>query len=279
MRGNASFREAEVARFEQEMRAFQTYNPGRPGISHLMPHLLRSNVFSVGQPRGNVDATYSVHRHDSLDEYAEGQEVRYQGPQLGQLHKRVVLGLLLLAAGQDGDVRLRFTADALLESIGRRVCTGNVRQLRRVLEELRRGTFTVTRYQGDSGSIFGLVSEVEWVKRDFTVTMSRRFASALETLGRTYIPMSARNQLADGLQTALADLIWSTQCSMIQVADLARLWRREPVQLGREISRCLRRLESVGVLTSSRRRRGLFHVEKASNLFLETQKAKVKSTT
>lgn len=274
-----SFREAEEARFEKEMRALRTYHPGRPGISHLMPQLLRSNVFSVGQPRGNVDSMYSVHRHDSLDAYAEGQEVRYQGPQLGQLHKRVVLGLLLLAAGKDGDVRLRFTADALLQSIGRRVCTGNVRQLRRVLEELRRGTFTVTRYEGDSGSVFGLISEVEWVKRDFIVTMSRRFASALETLGRTYIPMSARNQLADGLQTALADLIWSTRCSMIQVADLALLWRREPVQLGREISKCLRRLEKVGIITSSQRRRGLFHFEKSSKPLLEASRVKVKSTT
>lgn len=253
-----SYREAEAIRIDKEMEAYRTYHPARPGVSQLMPHLLRSGAFVIGVPRGHVNTVFQVHRHDSIDEVVSDQEVRYDGPQLGQLHKRVLLGLLLLAAGREGDVALTFAADHFLRSIGRDVCTTNVQALRRVLADLRAATFTVTKYAGDTGEIFGFISEAAWVRRTFTVTMSRRFASALETLGRTYIPMRQRNQLADGLQTALADLIWATKGSMLQVADLAVLWGRAPVQLGREITQVLQKLKAAEVLISYQRRRGRF---------------------
>ncbi|MDM0018016.1 hypothetical protein [Variovorax saccharolyticus] len=259
-----NYKELEEARRWKEEEAYRTYHPARPGLSHMMPHLLRSGAFTAGAPSGHVSAVFQVHRHDSLDELVHGQEVRYEGPQLGQFHKRVLLGLLLLAAGRDADVTLAFTADEFLRSVGRDVCTSNVKALRRVLSDLRAATFTVTRYAGDSGEVFGFISEADWLGRAFTVTMSRRFASALETLGRTYIPMHQRNLLADGLQTALADLIWATKGTMIQVADLAVLWGREPVQLGREITHVLGKLCAAGVLTSFRRRRGKFEFERAT---------------
>lgn len=258
MRNGLSYKEAEALRIEKEMEAYRNYHPVRPGVSQLMPHLLRSGAFVIGVPRGHVSTTFQVHRHDSIDEVVVDQEVRYDGPQLGQFHKRVLLGLLLLAAGHEGNVSLTFTADVFLHSIGRDVCTTNVQALRRVLADLRAAAFTVTRYEGDTGEVFGFISEAAWVRRSFTVTMSRRFASALETLGRTYIPMRQRSQLADGLQTALADLIWATRGSMLQVADLAVLWGREPVQLGREITQVLRKLKAAEVLSSFQRRRGRF---------------------
>src|SRR5437868_15304022 len=96
-----SYREAEAIRIDKEMEAYRTYHPARPGVSQLMPHLLRSGAFVIGVPRGHVSTVFRVHRHDSIDEVVVDQEVRYDGPQLGQLHKRVLLGLLLLAAGRE----------------------------------------------------------------------------------------------------------------------------------------------------------------------------------
>jgi len=265
-RAGLTYREAEAVRMYAEERAHRTFHPLRPGLSQLIPHLLRSGAFILGVPKGVVDTSFRIHDHDSTDQLVEGQEVRYQGPQLGQFHKRVVMGLLLLAAGKDADEPLKFNARKFLALIGREECTTNVQALRRALADLRAGTFTVTKYDGDVGAVFGIVSEAEWVKRSFCVVMSRRFAHALESLGRTYIPMKARNRLADGVQTALADLIWSTKACMIEITDLARMWGREPVQLGREITQVLRKLKEAGILQSFTRRRGRFHFERVTSI-------------
>lgn len=254
---------AEVRRWKEE-EAYRTFHPARPGVSQMIPHLLRTNAFAVGPPCGMVDTQFAVHRHDSLDEREEDEAVRYTGPQLGQFHKRLLLGLLLQAAGQPGDVTLRFTASEMLNSIGRDVCTANVDALRKAFTELRSATFTVTKFRGDRGEVFGFISDAEWIKRRFTVRMNRRFASALEALGRTYIPMEKRNRLSDGLQTALADVIYATNVSMIQIDDLAELWGREPVQLGRDVTAALVKLQQAEVITSYRRSRGKFHFERGT---------------
>ncbi|WP_431274652.1 hypothetical protein ACQ858_22080 [Variovorax ureilyticus] len=271
------YSEAQHIRIEEEIEAFRKYHPARPGIGQLVPHLLRSGVFGVGFPKGQIDAVFDIHRPDSVDEPVEGQFIAYKGPKLGQFHKRVLLGLLLLAAGLKGDASLEFSAKDFLGLIGRDVCTANVGALRSALIDLRAATFTITKFQGDRGVVFGLITEASWAKRNFAVEMSAKLAYALEALGRTWIPMRARNRLADGLQTALADLIWSTKVSMIEIAALAKLWNREPVQLGREITEVLRKLKAAGILESYQRRRGRFEFVKSSQVFYEDSIRKVKS--
>ena len=268
----SSYREAEAIRFDKEEAAHRTFHPARPGVSQLVPHLLRSGVFSAGHASGDISRTFRVHRHDSTDAVVEDQRVRYDGPQLRQFHKRVLLGLLLLAAGKDGGVTLVFNAQTFLRSIGRDDSTANVGALRRALVDLRRATFTISTYAGDSGEVFGLISEATWVRRTLTVTMSRRLAFALQSLGRTYIPMRQRNLLADGVQTALADLIWSTSVTRMQVTDLAAMWGREHVQLGREITVALGKLKAAGVLKSFNRRRNAFDFERDLTGFQSTNK-------
>lgn len=271
------YQEAEALRLDKQEKAYRVFHQTRPGVSQLVPHLLRCGVFSAGHARGDVSKTFQVHRHDSTDALVDGQRVRYDGPQLGQFHKRVLLGLLLLAAGKDVDVTLVFNAQVFLRSIGRDDSTQNVGALRLALVDLRRATFTVTTYAGDSGEVFGLISEATWVRRTFSVTMSRRLAFALESLGRTYVPMRQRNLLADGVQTALADLIWSTNVQRMQVSDLAAMWGREHVQLGREITAALGKLKAAGVLKSFNRRRKAFDFERDLTGFqgtIETHPAK-----
>lgn len=253
----------EVQRANHE-KSHRTYHAIRPGVSQMIPDLLRSGVFTVGVPTGAVNAIFAVHKHDSIDAEKEGHLVRYTGPQLGQFHKRILLGLLLLAAGKEGDITLNFTADEFLKSIGRDYCTANVDALRRALADLRAGTFIVTKYQGEQGQVFGFVSSVEWYKREFSVRMDHKGAWALQNFGRTLIPMDKRNQLSDGLQTALADLMYATRQDTYEIVDLAKIWGREPVQLGRDVTAALKKLLIEGVLTSYERCRGKFRVEKAA---------------
>jgi hypothetical protein len=269
LQGNAQSRHTDTkADYLAEMRfnretAHRSFPALRDGCSAMIPHLLRSAVFSIGPPSGLVERSFRVHRHDSVDVQEAGQDIRYVGPQLGQVHKRAIYALVLRAAGKSGAFGMRFHARELLESMGRDHNTTNIEALKRVLGELRAATFTVRQFDGDRGHIFGFVSNVDWKGRMFSIDMDPRFAAALAYLSASFIPMQMRNQLADGVQTALADLVFATRTDFFQISALAQMWEREPVQLGRDLTVALKRLHDVGLLASYERKRGHFKIERA----------------
>jgi hypothetical protein len=243
--------------------ADQFYPKLRRGASAMVPHLMRTGVFAIGPVSGLVDQIYPVRSYESIDVQEDKQEVRYLGPRLGQFHKRVVLGLVALASEKLGNISLRFHANDFLELLGRDVCTANVDALRTALGELRAATFTVRHFPADRGEVFGFISNAEWSRRRFTVTMDQRFAQALHFLSASYVPLKLRNRLADGVQTALADLLFATTASLFPIDALASMWNREPVQLGRDLTPALKRLKEVGLLREYWRTRGKFRVERA----------------
>ncbi|QQX85248.1 hypothetical protein JJQ59_04705 [Cupriavidus necator] len=247
------------ARFNQE-QAYRYYPKTLEGFCLMMPALLRSAVFAIGTPRGMVDKTFPVARFDSIDVSSDAS-VHYKGPQLGQFHKRVVLGLLKLAEGALGDVTLEFHANTFLDSIGRDVCTANVEALRNTVADLRAGTFIMRNYPLDRGSAFGFVSAVEWNRREFSVTMDRRAASTLAERKNSYLWMVTRNRLADGLQTALFDLFFSARQYDYQLADLAAIWGREVKEFGRDTRKALKTMYGLGALSECECARGRIKVK------------------
>ncbi|QUN27725.1 hypothetical protein KB879_27315 [Cupriavidus sp. KK10] len=247
------------ARFNEE-QAYRYYPKTREGFCLMMPALLRSAVFSLGTPCGMVDKTFPVARFDSIDVSSDGS-VQYKGPQLGQFHKRVVLGLLKLAEGALGDVTLDFHANTFLEGIGRDVCTANVEVLRNTVADLRTGTFILRNYPLDRGCAFGFVSAVEWDRRKFTVSMDRRAASALAEKRNSFLWMVTRNRLADGLQTALFDLFFATRQFDYRLADLAAIWGREVKEFGRDARRALDTMYKLGALSEYECSRGRIKVK------------------
>ncbi|SEK14923.1 MULTISPECIES: hypothetical protein [unclassified Variovorax] len=259
-----SWREREAVRAQKEEDAARAFQVLKPGFSQMISHLLRSDVFAVGTASGEGSLRFPIYCHDSLDVQATGETVKYMGPRLDQFDKRVLLALLEQASGRQGDCECHFTAAEILEAMGRDLCSANVNRLRTSLTNLRAATITVALYERDSGYVFGLISDASWRGRKFSVRMDWRLAQALNTLGRTYIPMRQRRRLADGIQTALADLIYSTKVDLIQIRDLATMWGRDPEQLGRDITVALAKLVHAKVLQSYRRRRGFFTFTKGS---------------
>lgn len=233
--------------------------------SAIVPHLLRCGVFNVAPESGLrlVDQVFPIHRHDSVDAFAGEQKVHYVGPRLWQGHKRVLLALTTMAAGRVGYIELEFRADELMGLMGREASTRNVESLIRLLRDLRAGTFTVRHHATDAGAIFGCLTAATWERRNFSVTMDPRCASALDELSKTFIPLARRNLLSDGMQTAIADLICATNTDFFQVEPLARMWGCDPVQFGRQVTPALHRLSEAGILESYVRQRGHFKIRRA----------------
>lgn len=228
----------------------------------MLPHLLRSGIFS--QSKKTAPDKRPFPKHDDISDYTLGDSVRCMGGTLLQTDMRVLLGLLNRAGGLPyTEATLNFGAKDFLEVIGRRLSTGAVNSLLHSLLTLSTVTLVVKHHTDWSGHTFRFVNEVSWEMRQFRVTLSPELRHAFGSLGRTYVPLTVRNRLKDGVQTALADVIYATSAGSFDVVALAKVFGREPNEFGRELRKALPKLVAAGVLTSWSATRGRIHVERA----------------
>lgn len=245
-----------------------TFRKPRKGYSVLMPQLLRSGIFAISA--ASAATTRAVPQYDDISDTTQGGSVEYRGASLRQYDLRVLLGLLQRAGGMHVDnAVIEFDANEFLESIGKSTGTRSIDVLRESLINLRTATFIVRDHARDKGSVFGFVNSVEWTKRKCTVRLAPSAHWQLTGLGRTYVPMVFRNQLADGVQTALADILFSTAGAGVaethswDLDALAALWGRDAKELGREVRLALARLQAVGIVKEWSATRGRMHVVRA----------------
>lgn len=243
-------------------RAFTAHPRYRNGDSSAPTAFLRSSVFALSERTANPHA--QVPAYDDLTDTTAGASVSYRGAPLRQADLRVLLGLLGRASGmQHTAAVLEFDACEFLGDIGRATCSRSVAALLDSLASLRSATFTVRNSKGDKGRIFGLIDDVQWNKHKVRVKLSSGVWEATQA-GRTYVPMALRRLLADGVQTALADLLQSSDTGRLEYEALAKLWHRaDAKEVGREVRSALGRLQEVGLVASWEAGRGVAHVVKA----------------
>lgn len=230
--------------------------------SVMLPHLLRSGIFS--QSKKTATDKRPLPNHDDISDTSRGGSVSCRGGTLLQTDMRVLLGLMKRAGGLPyTDATLDFGAKDFLEGIGRVLSTEAVRSLLNSLLTLSTVTLVVKHYENWSGHTFRFVNKVSWEKRQFRVTLSPELRHAFDSLGRTYMPLTVRNRLTDGVQTALADAIYATSAGSFDVEALANVFGREPNEYGRELRKAMPKLVAAGVLTSWSATRGRIHVERA----------------
>lgn len=234
-----------------------------PGHSSAPTALLRSSVFALSERSASHSAELPA--FDDLTDLTDGATVTYKGEALTQADLRVLLGVLARAKGKDqASAVVEFDATEFLADIGRATCSRSVAALIDSLGSLRSATFTVRNHGGAKGRVFGLIDEFEWDKRQVRVKLSAALHSAAQEDGRTYVPLHMRKQLADGVQTALADVLLASNTGRLEYAALAKLWRRDNVKaLGVEVRVALDKLQSVGFVESWEAGRGAAHVVKA----------------
>jgi hypothetical protein len=246
-----------------------TFRKPRKGYSFMMPQMLRSGIFAISA--ASAATSRAVPQYDDISDTTRGASVEYRGASLRQYDLRVLLGLLQRAGGMHADnAVIEFDANEFLESIGKSTGTRSVDVLQDSLASLRSATFVVRDYARDKGLVFGFVNSVEWTKRKCKVTLSPSACWKLTGLGwTTYVPMTFRNRLADGVQTALADVLFSSATASpetvysVDLAALAALWGREVGELGREVRSALDRLQAVGIIQEWSATRGRVHVRRA----------------
>jgi len=237
----------------------------RKAISYLPSDFLRSGLFGLSTTISDEDIVQSfpIYRWDSVDAAVPGEFIHYSGPRLTQFHKRVLLQIVVLAAGAENTAELCLELGSFLVSIGRSPCTRNRVALARALGHLASVKGRITKYEGDRGTPFTFLGGLTWVKGSANLLMSPSFARMLWWSRRTLLPLAMRTPLPDGVATALMDLFRAAPQPMYGVKALADIWQREPVQFGRELSGALNRLVDVGFLSGYQRSRGKVHVDVA----------------
>lgn len=229
----------------------------------VMPFQLMRGIFALSAK------TASSHRKlchfDDVSNTEKGGSVEYKGAPLVQADLRVLLGLIREAAEKHKD-KAELTLDAVdfLRSIGKKnPCSRSVLALADSISSLRSSTFVVKNFSGDRGAVFGFVESAKWKGRKVVVKMSPTAAWAFENVGRTYVKLEQRCLLADGVETALADLLASTAADSYDVADLAAMWgRADAKEMGREVRAALDRLVEVHLLKGWSKTRGRVHVQR-----------------
>lgn len=234
------------------------------GVVSFPVALLLSNVFAInGRAKaGFREVDLRPRCTEALRDFGRCT-VRYKGPALSQKHKRVLLGLLERAAGTlaDEDVVLTFDAEAFLRSMYSDASSRSVDRLMDVLSDLRAATFDIRWPGSQRASVFGFIKSAERSRREVVVQLDRRAVEALNTSNaRALIPASRRNALADGVQTALADLIYASRAKSFTFKEVADLWEQDADVYARYIRQALPKLQAAGVLTSYEARRGRFSI-------------------
>jgi hypothetical protein len=235
-----------------------------PGRSLMVPHLLRSGIFALSAKTAH--AQRAVPKYDDVSDVTQGASVEYKGERLRQFDMRVALGVLHLAGGMHCEkANMKFHVNDFARLIGKeKVSTDTVEAIRDSLANLRSATFVVRNFAKDKGVAFGLIDSVEWDRRECTVTLSPSAHRAVDALGFTLLPLDVRNRLTDGVQTALADIFYSTSANSFDLGALAAIFGRDPYQFGQEVREALPVLVAAGVLTGWSKTRGRVHVVRAS---------------
>lgn len=242
-------------------RASFTAHPRyKPGQTSAPAALLRSTVFALSSRTASPLAVLPA--FDDLTA-PSGTSISYKGALLTQADLRVLLGLLALVSGkQNNEAEVEIDACNFLESIGRATCSRSVHALTESLSSLRSATFTVRSPSGKV-SIFGLLDRADGDERNtrkYRIKISHGLWQAAQA-SRTYLPMDLRIKLADGVQTALADLLFSSQGGRVEYEALAKQWhRKDAKELGKEVRAALGKLQAVGIVESWEAGRGVAHV-------------------
>ena len=235
-----------------------------PSHSVMVGEVLRSGIFALSAR--TAANRRPVCKFNDVTDFSKGSTVEYKGERLVQADLTVLLALIHAGAATPADAAImEVDAGDFLRSINRSDCSRGVKALRDSLASLRSATLVVKRFAGERGAAFGFIDFVEWDKRRIRVQLSEKLRKAIYTLQRSYVNLGLRNQLADGVQTALHDLIRSTNAESFDLSALAVQWGREQRELGRDVRTALERLVEVGVIDGWSKTRGRVHVRRAED--------------
>lgn len=232
---------------ERRHYAARTMPKLRPTSLALSPSLLRSALFRPASgPRGyNVDYVPVAS--------ASGCVIEHAGRELRQDDERVLLALVHAAQGRSVTQRLSFKPRAFCVSIGWPDSGESVAKLKACLERLHSARIRLRFSTGLEGSVHLLGDYTTTTARGgaWSVEVSQSLCTLLHEHGRTFVPLSQRYQLRDGLASWLLGLL-SADAGWVPYswAELRRLSGSENYEQREFNRRCraaLKELQDLGL--------------------------------
>lgn len=183
-----------------------------------------------------------------------GAFIEFRGKELRQGDLTVLLQLISLRAGMATKCEIEFSPYALLTKMGWSNNNISVGHLRECLMRLRQAIVIIER-GGNKGEVSGFVSEFTWEGRiNWSVQVDRRMV-ALLGIAPTYLVISQRKQLSEGLQTWLYGYIRANQCAWAVPLELIHAasgsQAKDMVEFARSVRDVLKKLAAIGVVTDA----------------------------
>lgn len=183
-----------------------------------------------------------------------GASVEYRGKELRQDDLSVLLHLISLRNGMCTSLTIESSPYALLREMGWSDSKPNVAHLKECLLRLR-GALLVIERDGHRGSAIGFVSEFSW---DDDKLWSIRLDDSIVCLfqkSTTYLSISKRSRLTEGLQTWLYGYIRANRCGW--AVPLAVIHKScgsaatDMTEFARSVRDALRQLALADVITDA----------------------------
>lgn len=183
-----------------------------------------------------------------------GANIEFRGKELRQDDLTVLLQLISLRAGMATNCEIEFSPYAFLTRMGWSNNNISVNHLRECLMRLRQAIVVIER-GGEKGAVCGFLSEFSWQGRAYwSVQVDRRMVALLGK-APTYLNISQRKKLSDGLQTWLYGYIranlcgWAVPLELIHVASGSQATNM--VEYARSVRAALRKLIEIEVVTEA----------------------------
>jgi hypothetical protein len=223
----------------------------------LCADILCSALF--GTAKGTRTTVDGVTNHDRA--YVEirfkttnGAFIEFRGKEVRQDDLTVLLQLISLRAGMATSCEIEFSPYAFLTKIGWSNNNISVGHLRECLLRLCQAIVIIER-GGEKGEVSGFLSKFSWEGRiHWSVQVDRRMVALLGT-APTYLIISKRKQLSEGLQTWLYGYIranlcgWAVPLELIHAASGSQA--RNMVEFARSVREVLKKLAAIGVVTEA----------------------------
>lgn len=197
------------------------------------------------QDRAYVEITFKT---------TNGAFIEFRGKELRQDDLTVLLQLINLRAGMATSCAIEFSPYAFLTKIGWSNNNISVGHLRECLVRLRQAIVIIGR-GAEKGEVSGFLSEFSWEGRThWSVQVDRRMVALLGT-APTYLIISKRKQLSEGLQTWLYGYIRANQCGwavplgLIHSASGSQA--KNMIEYARSVREALSKLAAIGVVTKA----------------------------
>jgi hypothetical protein len=196
--------------------------------------------FNRGKVRPNLDVT--------LPTFGNGR-VHYEGPELRQDDLAVLEGLIVLTRDRLLTAPLQFKAGKFCESIGWSNSTNDKKKMADCLERMRKASIRIV-IDSKTGGVFSLVGDLEWSAEGWTVQLSPTIRKLFDG-GMTFLPLTDRQLLTDGMQTWLAGFLraWRN-VDKFDTEDLHKYSgsKASLKEFGRELKATLQKLQAVGII-------------------------------